>query len=145
MMPRAKADNVVIHRIELGGKERELAESALAAFQFNRIATPVVSGMSDVSFMITLGTILTIWFPDIVLPRAEDGMDAVVDSIKLGIRQGTQKARQERELTGEATLDDSTGLWDFLGRLRYNLTNPNWAAPGSGAPGVTDAWREIFD
>ena len=125
-MPRAKADNVVIHRIELGGKERELAEGALAAFQFNRIATPVVAGMSDVSFMITFGAILTFFYPDIVLPKAEDGIDAVTDAIKLGIRQGQERARAEREATGASTLDEATGARDLVGRLIYNLTNPNW-------------------
>jgi len=57
-VPRAKADNVVIHRIELGGKERELAEGALAAFQFNRVAGPVVAALSDVSFLIFAGGVL---------------------------------------------------------------------------------------
>ena len=126
-MPRAKANNVVIHRIELGGKERELAEGALAAFQFNRIATPVVAGMSDVSFMITFGALLTFFYPDIVLPKAEDGIDAVTDAIKLGIRQGQERARAEREATGESTLDEATGARDLVGRLIYNLTNPNWS------------------
>ena len=126
-MPRAKANNVVIHRIELGGKERELAEGALAAFQFNRIATPVVAGMSDVSFMITFGALLTFFYPDIVLPKAEDGIDAVTDAIKLGIRQGQERARAEREATGESTLDEATGARDLVGRLIYNLTNPHWS------------------
>jgi hypothetical protein len=126
-MPRAKADKVVIHRIELGGKERELAEGALAAFQFNRIATPVVAGMSDVSFMITFGALLTFFYPDIVLPKAEDGIDAVTDAIKQGIRQGQERARAEREATGESTLDEATGARDLVGRLIYNLTNPNWS------------------
>ena len=126
-MPRAKANNVVIHRIELGGKERELAEGALAAFQFNRIATPVVAGMSDVSFMITFGALLTFFYPHIVLPKAEDGIDAVTDAIKLGIRQGQESARAEREATGESTLDEATGARDLVGRLIYNLTNPNWS------------------
>ena len=57
-MPRAKATDVVIHRIELGGKERELAEGLVAAFQFNRIANPIVAALSDVSFIIVVGGIL---------------------------------------------------------------------------------------
>ena len=126
-MPRSKADRTVIHRIELGGLERDLAQGALAAYQFNRISTPVVAGMSDVSFMITLGAILTIFYPDIVLPKAEDGIDAVTDAIKLGIQQGQERARAERAATGEATLDDATGPGDLVGRLIYNLTNPNWS------------------
>jgi len=126
-MPRSKADRTVIHRIELGGLERDLAQGALAAYQFNRISTPVVAGMSDVSFMITLGALLTFFYPDIILPKAEDGIDAVTDAIKLGIQQGQERARAEREATGEATLDDATGPGDLVGRLIYNLTNPNWS------------------
>lgn len=126
-MPRSKADRTVIHRIELGGLERDLAQGALAAYQFNRISTPVVAGMSDVSFMITLGALLTFFYPDIILPKAEDGIDAVTDAIKLGIQQGQERARAERAATGEATLDDATGPGDLVGRLIYNLTNPNWS------------------
>jgi hypothetical protein len=126
-VPRAKADNVVIHRIEFGGKERELLEGALVAFQFNRVASPVVSGMSDVSFMLTLGALLTFFYPDIVLPKAEDGMDAVAEAISTGIKAGQDRAAAERAATGEATLDDATGATDLIGRLIYNLTNPNWS------------------
>lgn len=126
-MPRAKADNVVIHRVEFGGKERELLEGALVAFQFNRVSTPIVAGMSDVSFMLTLGALLTFFYPDIVLPKAEDGMDAVAAAISTGIKAGQERAAAERAATGEATLDDSTGATDLLGRLIYNLTNPNWS------------------
>ena len=143
-MPRAKATDVVIHRIELGGKERELAESALAAFQFNRVASPLVAGMSDVSFMITLGSLLTIFFPDIILPKASDGIDAVTDAIKTGIQQGTERARIEREVSGESTLDDSDGPTDFIGRLLYNLRNPNWGIGDPNAPGVREAVSDIF-
>lgn len=126
-MPRAKADNVVIHRIEFGGKERELLEGALVAFQFNRVSTPIIAGMSDVSFMLTLGALLTFFYPDIVLPKAEDGMDAVAEAISTGIKAGQERAAAERAATGEATLDDATGVTDLIGRLIYNLTNPNWS------------------
>ena len=125
-MPRTKADRTVIHRIEFGGKERDLLEGALGAYQFNRVSTPVVAGMSDVSFMLTLGALLTFFYPDIVLPKAEDGIEAVTDAIRTGIRAGQERARVEREITGEATLDEATGARDLVGRLIYNLTNPNW-------------------
>ena len=57
-MPRAKADNVVIHRIEFGGKERELLEGATAAWQFNRVASPIIAALSDVSFLVFVGGVL---------------------------------------------------------------------------------------
>lgn len=126
-MPRTKADETIIHRIELGGKERELFEGALVAFQFNRISTPIVAGLSDVSFMLTVGALLTFFYPDIILPKAEDGIEAVTNAIRDGVRAGQERARAEREATGEATLDDAEGARDLLGRIIYNLTNPNWS------------------
>jgi len=129
MMPRAKSDRIVTHRIELGVKEREIADSMLAAFAFNRVSTPIVAGMSDVSFMIVLGSLLTLYFPDIVLPTGEARMEEVVAAIDKGIKEGVERAREERRQTGDSPLDEYTGVRDLLGRLYYNLTNPNWS-PG---------------
>lgn len=128
-MPRAKSDRIVTHRIELGVKEREIADSMLAAFAFNRVSTPIVAGMSDVSFMIVLGSLLTLYFPDIVLPTGEAKMEEVVAAIDKGIKEGVERAREERRQTGDSPLDESSGVRDLLGRLVYNLTNPNWS-PG---------------
>jgi len=107
-------------------KERELLESAITAYNFNQISTPLVAGMSDVSFMVVVGGFLTLMFPEIILPKAEEGMGAVVDAIAQGVYAGQERARNEREATGAATLDESTGIRDFLGNLLYNIANPNW-------------------
>jgi len=48
----------VIHRIELGGREREMADTVIAAFAFNRVANPIVAALSDVSFLVFVGGIL---------------------------------------------------------------------------------------
>ena len=128
-MPRAKSDRIVTHRIELGVKEREIADSMLAAFAFNRVSTPIVAGMSDVSFMIVLGSLLTLYFPDIVLPTGEAKMEEVVAAIDKGIKEGVERAREERRQTGDSPLDEASGVRDLLGRLFYNHTNPNWS-PG---------------
>ena len=128
-MPRAKSDRIVTHRIELGVKEREIADSMLAAFAFNRVSTPIVAGMSDVSFMIVLGSLLTLYFPDIVLPTGEAKMEEVVAAIDKGIKEGVERAREERRQTGDSPLDEASGVIDLLGRLYYNITNPNWS-PG---------------
>jgi hypothetical protein len=127
-MPRAKSDRIVTHRIELGVKEREIADSMLAAYAFNRVSTPIVAGMSDVSFMIVLGGLLTLYFPEIVLPTGEAKMEEVVAAIDKGIKEGVERAREERRQTGDSPLDEASGVRDLLGRLYYNLTNPNWSA-----------------
>jgi hypothetical protein len=145
-MPRLPVDGkkVVEHRITLGSKERMLLDELVGAQTFNRIATPVVAGMSDVSFMLALGGILTIWFPEIVLPTGEAKAGEIVEAVEKGVKAGMVRAQAEREATGEATLDESTGYRDFVGRLLYNLRNPNWAPPLSGAPGVTESLRDIW-
>ena len=50
-MPKPKPDNVVRHEIVFGRSERDLLEGALIAYQVNRISTPLVALLSDVSAM----------------------------------------------------------------------------------------------
>jgi len=50
-MPKPKPDQVIRHEIVFGRSERELIEGALVAYQVNRIATPAVALLSDVSAM----------------------------------------------------------------------------------------------
>jgi len=119
-------DQVIVFRFELQQKERELIESAIGAYNFNQISTPLVAGMSDVSFMVVVGGFLTLMFPEIILPPAEEGMRAVIDAIQQGIYAGQERAKIEREATGDATLDDATGVRDLLGRILYNISHPNW-------------------
>lgn len=57
-MPKAKPDQVIVHRIEFQESERELLSGLTAAFQFNRIAEPVVKLLNDVTGTITVLTLL---------------------------------------------------------------------------------------
>ena len=57
-MPKRKADKVIEYRISLQDKEREMIDSALGAYQMNRIATPIVNLMNDVSGMTVLLVLL---------------------------------------------------------------------------------------
>ena len=50
-MPKPKPDQVIRHEIVFGRSELELIEGALVAYQVNRIATPTVALLSDVSAM----------------------------------------------------------------------------------------------
>ena len=144
---KSKPDVVHVHRIELQKKERELIESAVTAYNFKKYADPFVAGFSDVSFLLAVGTLLTLWFPDIILPTGEAQSGAVIDAIRAGIRQGYDRAAEERELTGAATLDESTGVRDFLGNLWYNLANPNWNFSGENRinPIDPDSWASAVE
>ena len=142
-MPRLPVDGkkVIEHRITLGTKERQLLDSALLSFQFNQVATPTVALMSDISGMIVLGSVLTLLFPEIVLPTGKPSMEEVTDAIVTGIKEGQQRAKEDRESTGAATLDDSEGIRDTIGRVIFNLRNPNW---GTDGPGFMEAWDDAF-
>ena len=50
-MPKPKPDQVIRHEIVFGRSERDLIEGALVAYQVNRIATPAVALISDMSAM----------------------------------------------------------------------------------------------
>lgn len=124
-MPRLPVERVIEYRHTLGTKERMLLEEYVGATSFNKVATPVVAGMSDISFMIALGGILAIWFPEIVLPTgaaAEAG--EVVDSIKEGVNAGLDRIQKEAEAAvdeGEDTLDS---WWSRL--IKYRKSGRFW-------------------
>ena len=50
-MTKRKPDQVIEYRISLQDKEREILESAIGAYQVNRIMTPIVTLMNDISGM----------------------------------------------------------------------------------------------
>jgi len=49
---------VIEYRITLGTKERQMVESAVNSTNFNKIITPTVSALSDVSFVVLIGGFL---------------------------------------------------------------------------------------
>lgn len=85
-MAKIKPDRTVVHRIELQQKERELLEGALLAYTVNRVATPTVALLSDVSGMIALGGILGAIgiYIDMNGLNAESSMGDVISRYKEG-------------------------------------------------------------
>ncbi len=57
-MPKVPPNEVIRHEIVLGKAERELMRNTLEAYQFNRYADPIVKGLSDVTFTVTVAAIL---------------------------------------------------------------------------------------
>ena len=84
-MPKVKPDNVVRHEIVLGRADRELLEGAIAAYQINKISTPLVALLSDVSALLALATIL----------EAAGIIDFIPNSIRQGIEDGLYSSYQE--------------------------------------------------
>jgi hypothetical protein len=129
-LPKPKPTEIIRHEIVLGRAEKEMIGGAIAAYQFNRVAEPSVDLMKDVTGMLSFAAILTILFPDIVLPAVGAGTDEIIDSIKNGINAGREKAAAEAAAGGDTPLDEAGGGLDLLGRLWYNLT----------IPGIMNTW-----
>ena len=98
-MPKAKPNQVIVHRIELQETERDLLSGMTAAFQFNRIADPLVKLLNDVTGTVTVLTLLAasgllagVTFAFIYDP------DAFTDPIE----QYLQQYREAKELADEA-------------------------------------------
>ena len=73
-MPKPKPDQVIRHEIVLGRSERDLISDGITAYQFNRISTPLVALLSDVSAMgLILGGLATYYgFKFEIIPCAYD-------------------------------------------------------------------------
>ena len=111
-----------------------MVESALAAFQFNRVATPVVAGMSDVSFMVVVAGILAVYFPGIILPGADSKMEDVIQAIYDGVANADPDPSRP-------TLGSPDAQGNVLSQIISNLANPNWS---TDAPGFREAWNDLF-
>tara|TARA_R100001443_G_scaffold107039_1_gene116677 strand:+ start:504 stop:806 length:303 start_codon:yes stop_codon:yes gene_type:complete len=93
-----------------------MVESALMGYNFNKVATPVVAGMSDISFMLVVGSILTIFFPNIVIPTGVDQVDEIIKAIITGIKQAREEGFGDLEF-GLGPIDTPRSLAKLLYEL----------------------------
>lgn len=66
-MPRKPTEKVIEHRITLGTYERQIFSDAVTSYNFKNVSTPIVSALSDVSFVLLIGASIGL-FLDRVLP-----------------------------------------------------------------------------
>jgi len=97
-MPKVKPDNVVRHEIVLGRADRELLEGAIAAYQINRISTPLVALLSDASALLALAAILEAtgiidFIPDGIRQNLEGGLYATYQELTDAIAEAQQVAQ----------------------------------------------------
>ena len=93
-MPIPKPDQIIRHQLVLGRTERELLEGISAAYATNRIMTPLVSLLSDVSAMTTL----------FVMLEAAGIIDVIPNEIMVALEGGlydSYEAFQEAWLAAE--------------------------------------------
>ena len=101
-MPKAKPDQVVVHRIELQDTEREILGGLATALMFNRVADPLVKLLNDVTGTITVltligasGLLAGLTFTFIYDP------DSIMDPIEQFLQQ-VDEAKERAALVGEA-------------------------------------------
>tara|TARA_B100000470_G_C19704594_1_gene352621 strand:- start:187 stop:771 length:585 start_codon:yes stop_codon:yes gene_type:complete len=100
-VPKAKPDQVIVHRIELQDTERDLLSGMTAAFQFNRIANPLVKLLNDVTGTVTVLTLLAAsgLLAGITFAFAYDP-DAFMDPIEQFLGQ-LDEAKAQAEAAGD--------------------------------------------
>lgn len=102
-MPKPKPDNIVRHEIILGRVERDLVETATMAYTVNRVATPLVALLSDVSAMtIILSLVATYLGFKYEVPSLIGGEMA---EILADFDAQYQAAKDKAEAVGESLVD----------------------------------------
>ena len=127
-MPKPKPEfngkpAIIRHELVLGRSERELLSGAIAAYQVNKISTPIVALMSDVSAMYVLATVVELFGKDIewlpTIADAPEGLEWLADqAAEYNAYRDQARATPEGEDRPAPTT---------IGGAWYNLMNPNWS------------------
>ncbi len=112
-MPKPKPDQVIRHEFVLGSVERKLLDDATTAYQVNRISTPLVALLSDVSAMVTLLSILATYLGfKYELPQTIYGDVADVAG---DFKEQYDKYKLTEEYLSRAYEAETEGpLWEFI-------------------------------
>jgi len=130
---KTKPTQVIVHRLELQTKERDLLESAVMAYQFNKVAVPVVSLLKDVTGLAAFFLILNLLLG---LKPDEDGEHGALASLVFDYIQ----AEDDRQSTGVS--GGAAGRKPSLGNIWYNIRHPNfdWQADWGTFNGERPSW-----
>tara|TARA_R110000824_G_scaffold126406_1_gene285952 strand:+ start:144 stop:620 length:477 start_codon:yes stop_codon:yes gene_type:complete len=130
-MPKPKPDQVIRHEVVLGRSERDLISDGIAAYQFNRITTPLVALFSDASAMgLIFGGLATYYgFKFDIIPNAYDNSLDLYNDWKIQYDAWKETASEFR--------NDPIG--EILELIFPNVSNPFSAGSnqyaGFGQPG----------
>jgi len=90
LMAKRPPDKVIEYRISLQDYERDMFTSAIGAYQMNRIVTPIITLMNDVSGMTVLLTLLASILGFTFLTATLTSDSSVADVIDLFVTQKNQ-------------------------------------------------------
>ena len=102
-MPKPKPDNVIRHEIVLGRSEREMLDTAITAVAANRVLTPLVALLSDVSALSAI----------FILLEATGMIDLIPNEIREGIESGlydTIEKAEEAWETGQRIKEETENV-----------------------------------
>jgi len=108
-MPKVKPDNVVRHEIVLGRAEREILDTAVTAIAANRVLTPLVALLSDVSALSAI----------FILLEATGLIDLIPNEIREGIESGVFE-----------TIEKAEEAWEDAQRIKEEIENTARIAAG---------------
>ena len=129
-MAKKPSDQVFELRFSLQDYERDMFTSAIGAYQFNRIAEPVVKLMNDVTGMAVFLSIVAatglagVAFTFVYPGLTELTIGGLVEAFWLQRMQAHETMREETGVTGPAAGQTGTEFWSGI---VYNLMNPNWS------------------
>jgi len=131
-MPRSKPKETIVHRIELGSWERQRVEGIAEAYSFNKVASPIIAALSDVSFVLLVGSMLAAWkFIDEdtwkAMSRGVDTAEGALAALIEAAEKAVADAQQLREELGDIK-DDPFGYFRTLvfGPRTSREFEPDW-------------------
>ena len=121
---------MIEYRISLQDKQAEQLDSLIGAYQLNRVLTPIVTLMNDVTGMVVFLSIVAATglagatFAFNVRTGADLAMAELLDLFWVQRMEAHEKQRAETGATGPAAGQTGSKFWSGI---IYNLTNPNWS------------------
>jgi len=109
-MPKAKPDEVIVHRIELQQTEREILEMAGAAYSFDRVTRPIVALINDNTTMLLILTTVAGWLGIKYIPPALSELEGDLRGAFVLLRS----FQEQYESAVEQGLVDRKSLTDLL-------------------------------
>jgi len=86
-MPKPKPDQTIRHEIVLSRPDRELLSDVVVAYQINKVATPIVSLLSDASAMLIVAGLLEAYGITDLIPNTvyDDIVGGIYDTYQGGM------------------------------------------------------------
>jgi hypothetical protein len=119
-MPKPKPTQVIRHEIVFGRKESAMLDSAMSAYTFNKIATPAVNLMNDVTGMYVFVNLIELFTKYDVpfIPTAPEGAEFIQEIM--------QEMAAYQQQNANVPQGEDRSPPENIGGVLYNLRNPNW-------------------